>query len=206
MIKNIVFDWSGVINDSVEVNHVIANKMLKEFGVNEISLEEYKNNWEQPFMLFYNKYLPDLTIEEEKRAYGRLIKERPSGKPFEGVVDLLKKFKEKEIKMVILSSDFPETLLPQISDFGLDGIFIDMITDVHDKLEGIKELIERNSFKNEETIFIGDSNHEIEVGKKVGVKTGAVTWGFCTKEKLKALDPDFLMENLSELESVILTN
>ncbi|NVN96824.1 HAD family hydrolase [Candidatus Nomurabacteria bacterium] len=205
MIKNIIFDWSGVINDSVEANHIVANKILEEFGVNEISLEEYKNNWEQPFMLFYNKYLPNLTLEEEKEAYGRLIKDRPQCQPFHGIIKLLKEFKEKGIKMVILSSDFPETLLPQISSFGLDGIFIDIVTDVHDKLEGIKKLIEKNSFAPDETIFIGDSNHEIEVGKIVGVKTGAVTWGYCTKEKLASLDPDFLINDLDELRNIILT-
>jgi len=204
MIKNIVFDWSGVINDSVEANHLVANKILKEFGAEEISLDEYKNNWEQPFMLFYNKYLPNLTLEEEKEAYGRLIKERPIGKPFDCIVDLLKEFKEKDIRMVILSSDFPETLFPQISSFDLDGIFIDIVTDVHDKLEGIKKLIEKNVFIPNETIFIGDSNHEIEVGKKVGVKTGAVTWGFCTKEKLASLNPDFLIDDLNELRNIVL--
>lgn len=203
MIKNIIFDWSGVINDSVEFNHIVVNKIFKEFGANEISLEEFKNNWEQPFMLFYNRYLPDLTFEEEKEAYKRVIKDKLVGKPFPGIVDLIKKFKEKEIKMVILSSDFPQTLLPEITSFGLDDIFIDVVTDVHDKLEGVKELIKKNNFKKEETIFIGDSNHEIEVGKIVGIKTGAVTWGFCTKEKLASLKPDFLITNLSELESAI---
>lgn len=203
MIKNIIFDWSGVINDSVEFNHIVVNKIFKEFGANEISLEEFKNNWEQPFMLFYNRYLPDLTFEEEKEAYRRVIKDKLVGKPFPGIADLIKNFKEKEIKMVILSSDFPQTLLPEITSFGLDEIFIDVVTDVHDKLEGVKELIKKNNFKKEETIFIGDSNHEIEVGKIVGIKTGAVTWGFCTKEKLASLKPDFLITNLRELESAI---
>jgi len=202
--KYIIFDWSGVINDSVENHLCVVNKMFKELGVEEITLEELKENWEQPYMRFYNKYLPNLTIEEQKIAYRKAVFECPKGKPYPGIVNILKEFKKAGIKMAILSSDLPETLQPEIKSFGLENIFIDVITDVHDKSEGMYELIARNDFKKEETIFIGDSNHEIEEGKSAGVKTGAVTWGFSTEKKLRDLNPDFLIRNLNDLKSVIL--
>jgi len=202
--KYIIFDWSGVINDSIENYFCVVNKMFKELGVKEISLEELKENYEQPYMRFYNKYLPNLTMEEQRSVYKKFVSERPKGKPYPGIVNILKEFKRAGIKMAILSSDLPETFQPEIKSFGLEGIFIDVITDVHDKSEGIYELIERNNFKKEETIFIGDSNHEIEEGKSAGVKTGAVTWGFSTAKRLKDLNPDFLIRDLDNLKSVIL--
>jgi len=202
--KYIIFDWTGVINDSVDNYLCVVNKMFKELGAEKISLEEMKENYEQPYMRFYNKYLPNLTIEEEQVAYRKAISECPKGKPYPGVVNILKEFKKAGIKMAVLSSDLPETLQPEIKSFGLEGIFIDVITDVHDKSEGIYELIERNNFKKEETIFIGDSNHEIEEGKSAGVKTGAVTWGFSTAKRLKDLNPDFLIRNLNDFKLVIL--
>jgi phosphoglycolate phosphatase-like HAD superfamily hydrolase len=204
MIKNIIFDWSGVINDSANNHLCVVNKIFKEFGAKEISLEEMKEKWEQPYMLFYNKYLPNLTHKEEEIAYKKAILECPKGKAYLGIVALLKDFKVKGIKMVILSSDLPETLFSEIKSFDLEGIFDDIITHVHDKSEGIHELIKRNLFKIEETIFIGDSNHEIEEGKNAGVKTGAVTWGYCTKEKLESLKPNFIINNLEELRIAIL--
>lgn len=203
MIKNIIFDWSGVINDVIEKQLFIVNEMFQELGVREISLEELKETWEQPFMLFYNKYLPDLTLEEEKIVYQRIRSESKTSNPFKGIVDVLKKLKEKGIKMVVLTSDFPATVFPEIESFGLSGVFIDVNTDAHDKLNGAKELIKKHNFKNDETIFIGDSNHEIEVGKELGIKTGAVTWGFCTEEKLKTLNPDFMIHNIDELKEII---
>jgi phosphoglycolate phosphatase-like HAD superfamily hydrolase len=204
MIKNIIFDWSGVINDSVENQLVVVNKIFKSHGGREISLSEMKENWVQPYMLFYNRYLPYLTIEEEQADYRKAMQESPKSKPFSGIVEVLKNFKEEGVKMVILSSDFPETLLSEIDYFGLESIFSDIITNVHDKSESIHKLVEKNNFKREETIFIGDSNHEIEEGKKAGVKTGAVTWGYSPKEKLEALKPDFLINNLEELKLAIL--
>lgn len=204
MIKNIIFDWSGVINDSVKNHLCVVNEMFKELGAKEISLEEMKENWVQPYMLFYNKFLPNLTHEKEEIAYKKAILKCPKGKVYPGIVNLLKNFKEKGIKMVILSSDLPETLFSEMKSFGLEGVFIDVVTHIYHKLNDIQELIKRNNFKKEETIFIGDSNHEIEEGKNVGIKTGAVTWGYCTKAKLESLKPDFLINNLEELKTAIL--
>ena len=52
MIKSIIFDWSGVVKDSVEDHLWVINRMFKIVGVGEISLREMKENWEQPYMLF----------------------------------------------------------------------------------------------------------------------------------------------------------
>ena len=206
MIKNIIFDWSGVIRDSAESQLDVVNKILKKFGSREISMDEFRENWVQPYMSFYNKYLPSLTLEEEKAAYKELVSEYSETEPFIGIVDLIKEFKNKGIKMVILSSDFPETLLREINDYGLKNIFDEVITDSHDKAKEIVGLMKNNSFLPKETIFLGDTNHEIEVGKKVGIMTGAVTWGFNTEKNLKAKNPDFIIHDLKELKTVILGN
>ena len=204
MIKNIIFDWYGVINDSAENHLCVVNKMFKELDGPEITLEEMRENWVQPYMLFYNKYLPKLTQEEEEIAYKKALFGSSKAMPYPGIVELLRNFKEKGIKMVILSDNFTEIILSQIKDFGLEDIFMDIITHVYHKLESIEELVKRNNFKKEETIFIGDSNHEVEEGKNAGIKTGAVTWGLCTKTKLESLNPDFLINNLEELRAAIL--
>lgn len=204
MIKNIIFDWSGVIDDSVENHLCVVNEIFKEFGVKEIILEEMKENWVQPYMLFYNKYLPNLTHEEEEKAFKKAILKYQKNKAYPGIVELLKSFKEKGIKMVILSDNLTEIVFSRIKSFGLEDIFIDIITHTYNKFKSIDELVRRNNFKKEETIFIGDSNHEIEEGKNAGVLTGAVTWGYCTKAKLESLKPDFVISNLEELKLAIL--
>ena len=55
MFKNIIFDWSGVVKDAVEDHVWVVNKMFKNLGGKEISLEEMRQNWEQPYMKFWNK-------------------------------------------------------------------------------------------------------------------------------------------------------
>lgn len=203
MIKNIIFDWSGVVNDSVENLHIVVNRMFAELHLNPISLLELKQEWEQPYMRFYNKYAPNLTLEQQQAAFRRAIVGIPASKSYPGIVESIKDFKRKGIKMAVLSSDYPDTLLLEITSFGLEDIFCEVITNSYEKTSGVIELIKKHDFKLDETIFIGDSNHEIEAGKNAGIKTGAVTWGFSTRERLEALKPDFVISTIDDLQKCI---
>lgn len=145
MFKNIIFDWSGVIKDAVHAHLWVVNRMLKRFGGEEISFDEMKEKWEQPYMKFWSKFFPDLTLEGEQKAYYEVIldKDCPESGPYPGIIELIKKLKEKGILMAVLSSDPPETLFPDIKRFDLEDIFGEVVANIHDKAEVIHELIEK---------------------------------------------------------------
>jgi phosphoglycolate phosphatase len=204
-MKYIIFDWSGVIKDGVESNLWIYNKIFKKFGAKVISLEEFRENYELPYMNFFKKYLPNLTTKEEQESYREYIFDEncPKSKSCDGIVDLIKKLKDKNYYLAVVSSDFQETLLSEIKEYGLDNIFDEIITDVHDKLEGVNSVIKKAEVVLEDTFFIGDSNHEIEVARQVGINSVAATWGFCSENKLISKNPDFLVHNSEELEAIL---
>jgi len=47
--------------------------------------------------------------------------------------------------------------------------------------------------------YIGDTTGDIKEGKQAGVKTVGVTWGWHSKEKMAAAEPDYLFDNPQEL-------
>jgi len=63
--------------------------------------------------------------------------------------------------------------------------------------------IEKSKFDRKNIYVIGDTINDIEAGKKAGVKTIAVLTGSGTKRELEKLNPDFIINNLSELEKTI---
>lgn len=213
MIKNIIFDWSGVINDDLITVHKAIMGMFNKLGVEGISLEEFKREWEQPHMRFYQRYGMFIDGDEKKNiekeialyrsCYNLALSEYPI-KAFPRIKQTLQKFKKAGINMIVVSSNLKETLLSDIEEFGLQGIFGEINSDLHDKAKDIKETIQRNNFNPQETIFVGDTPHEVEAGRSADIKTCAVTWGFSSEDKLKAASPDFIVHNLEELESVIL--
>ncbi|MDP3883083.1 MAG: HAD family hydrolase [Candidatus Staskawiczbacteria bacterium] len=206
MIKNVIFDWSGVVKDALECHLWLVNRIFKKFGAKEISLEELKENWEQPHMGFYNKYLPNLTAEAEEEVYkeGILSEKCPKSKDYPGICEFIKKLKEKGFFLGIISSDLPDTILPEIKNYGLENIFDEVVFLSVDKEISLKNMIEKFKLNPVQTYFIGDSNHEIIAGKATGVKTIAVTWGFNTEEYLKLKNPDYLTHNIKELEDILL--
>ena len=206
MFKNIIFDWSGVIKNAVEDHGWVVNRMLKALGGQEMTLEGIKQNWEQPYMRFWNKYFPDMTLAEEQKIYYEAIssKDCPPAKLYPGIAELIEKVKGQGVFMAVLSSDPVATIFSEIKKFDLENVFVEVLANIHDKSEVIHDLVKRNNFKPKETVFIGDTNHEIEAGKQAGVKTIVVTWGFYPEDRLKALGPDYLAHNIEELENILL--
>ncbi len=206
MIKNIIFDWSGVINNNLLTSYHTAMRIFEKYGAPKITLTEFRKNWDQPYMRFYHRYLPDLTHQQEVEAfalfYPKICRQYPP-RVYPGIPEVLRAFQAKRIAMIILSSDFLRTIKREIANFGLAGIFTKIISNVHDKREVIEEAVRKNHFQARETVFVGDTTHEIEAGEKARVQTAAVTWGYQLEEKLKQAKPDFIVHNAQELKTII---
>lgn len=206
MIKNIIIDWSGVVNDNTKNVYRAVLMIFKNHGVDPISYEEFRNKWQQPYMLFYNQYIPNLTHEQEQKEYTEAIASQPEPMAYPGIVDILKKAREQGKNIVILSGDPTEHVEKEIIRYELENVFTDKYTLVHDKSLVIKEIMNKHGFRTNETIFIGDTKHEVESGKSAGIQTAAVTWGIDTEEKLITASPDFIIHNIEELKSLINDN
>lgn len=203
MFQNVIFDWSGVICDDAFAVYQADMDMFKEFGVKPISFEEYKREWEMPFMNFLHKYIPGLTMEQQSKIFPKAIAKYNKNKLFPGVEITLKKLFDNQVNLFIVSSDIG-IILDMLKFFKLEKFFTEVVYNVHDKTKSVQNLIQKYNLNPDQTIFIGDTNHEIETSQTVGIKSGAVTWGYCLEEKLKTLNPDFLIHNFSQLKKIVL--
>jgi len=91
-----------------------------------------------------------------------------------------------------------------MKEYGLENIFENVDTNVHDKTKAVSDLIEKGKLEKSSTYFIGDTNHEIEVSKALGIKSIAVTWGTCTEKNLRLETPDFVVHDVKELEEILI--
>ncbi len=206
-MKNVIFDWSGVIRDAALHQLWVTNYIFKKFSLGPICLEEFRENWEQPYLLFYQKYLPQgFSAEDQSIGYREAIfnKDCPKSLATVGIVELIKKLKAQGNFISVVSSDLPDTLLPELKEYGLEDVFSEVIFDVHDKFDAAESIIKKNNLNPENTYFVGDSNHEIDVSRKLGIKSIAVTWGFTSKSKLMSHNPDYVVDSVQELENLIL--
>jgi phosphoglycolate phosphatase len=77
---------------------------------------------------------------------------------------------------------------------------------VWDKREKIHEILEENSLAPDETLFIGDMQHDIETARHGGIHSCAVLTGYNTLEQLRVAEPDLIVEHLGELRGVLQQN
>ena len=53
--------------------------------------------------------------------------------------------------------------------------------------------------KPEETIYVGDSEVDVEAAANAGIRCASVTWGFRDKEDLEKINPLYIADNVQEL-------
>jgi len=173
--------------------------VFKKLGREVISLEEVRRNFTIPYMVFWNKYFPNLSKEKQCEMYEEAIHKVDKAKLYDNVKETLQKLHLKGIKMVVLSSDLYSTLIPEIKKGGVFEFFLEIKGEVHDKTGELKDIIKRNNFNPNETVHVGDTSGDVEAGKRACIKTIGITWGFQDGEILKQSNPDHLIHNIKKI-------
>jgi phosphoglycolate phosphatase-like HAD superfamily hydrolase len=64
-------------------------------------------------------------------------------------------------------------------------------------------LIEKFQIDPSNVLLVGDSAVDVETGKRAGVMTVAVSYGFCDPRSNKDFAPDCVIDDLAQLQELI---
>ena len=187
----VYWDWNGTLIDDVDLSLEITNRFLISKEMQAISKDFYLKNFTIPV----KKYYESLGIEK----YGVTFKEiteffvadykrqRERQKLYDGVKPLLKELSKVGVAQFILSAAHTEELHYQLKKHDL----VHCITEVSgadDYNAGCK--LERGQglkSKYGSGLMVGDTVHDIEIGKKMGLETVWVSEGHQCWSKIKGL-------------------
>ena len=62
------------------------------------------------------------------------------------------------------------------------------------------------NIRADETLVVGDTTFDIEMGNRAGCRTCAVTWGNHSREVLASVFPDTIIDELDSLYHEVVTN
>lgn len=201
MNKGFIFDWSGTLSDSFSSFYEICGLMFSELGGKLPSKEEIQINFAAPYMMFWNKYFPDLTKGKQDQLYKKYVARVNSPSLYNGVQDTLEYLHKAGYKIFILSSDWLLTLTPEVEKSGLKEFFTEIIGEAYDKRAPMRLLKENHCLDTSETFYVGDTEDDIEVGRTANIKTVGISWGFQHKSVLAEAEPDFLIDHISEVKN-----
>ncbi|MBI4170493.1 MAG: HAD family hydrolase [Candidatus Aenigmarchaeota archaeon] len=194
MIKAVVFDFDGVIVDSLNAGFFVTNKILEMFGKPGVVMEEFREEFGADWKKFYrDRDIPEELIEKEpvifKREMDLLKKELTI---FTGIDTVIHELM-KNYRLGIVSNNHREFIIEFLKKFGIHDHFGSVVgylpgaikPDIKPLLICLKEL----GVRPEETCVIGDTNDEIVMARKANVaKVIAVSYGFHPLHKLEGAD------------------
>jgi phosphoglycolate phosphatase-like HAD superfamily hydrolase/ADP-ribose pyrophosphatase YjhB (NUDIX family) len=207
VIRNIIFDWSGTLVDDLPAVLQASNFVLTQAGRPVMTLDQFRAEFSLPFTKFYDRHTPDLPMPQleawfhaEYRRVQASVVELPHAREF------LEFCRAKSLRTFVLSTIHADHFRVQCGVTGFDAFLDQPYTDVWDKREKIHELLREHQLSPDETLFIGDMEHDIATAHHGGVHSCAVLTGYNTLEQLRAAKPDLIVEHLGELKRVLLKN
>ena len=209
-ISLIVYDFDGTLVDTFADIAGSVNLALTEMGLNPLDKKTIRgnigsgmfnlmtrslmksgcNDIETSVLLFQKHY--SLHLLDQTNFY-------PNGK------EIVEYFFDK--KNAILSNkpiSFIEKILKALSfSKPFDSIIGGDSLDVKKPdPKGLLLMMNKFSCSPENTLMVGDSAIDIETGKHAGVITCGVTYGLGNLDSLTNSNPDYLIDNLSQLKSL----
>lgn len=131
----------------------------------------------------------DGVLDVFKKHYGAHCEEQT--KPYDGILELLATLKEQGVKVAVLSNkaDFATKKLAKsyFNGFLDDAVGENEAGGVRKKPapDALYKLMEKFGVKQAETVYIGDSDVDIQTAQNAGVDCISVTWGFRDEAFLK---------------------
>ncbi len=216
MKKLIIFDLDGTLLDTTLAMQVCGNFALESLGFSGFPRERYKG-FSGGGVEGYVFAILEAAGDMEHRFYDefwRLYSQRNDRltpdevEPYEGIIPALSRLKEKGVLLAVLSNKDQKSCDIIIEQYFGKGTFSIIRGDREDGVvkpdpAGVFDILKQLNVKIEDCLYVGDTEVDMETGKRAGVDTVAALWGYRTREKLERLAPTHLIGEPSELLDLI---
>jgi phosphoglycolate phosphatase len=210
-IEHVCFDLDGTLVDSRETIIKSTISALDELNIPyEIDKKKFENMIGLHFHDIFNEFdipVPDFNkfLEIYKKEYFNFISDSVL---YDGVRNILEQLNKKNIKVSLLTTKGQDQADKLIDHFGLRKYF----TFVMGRRDGIQHkpspesllfICNEINIQPMNTLMVGDTELDILCGKNANASTCAVLYGYRTIEQLKENNPDYIINNLNELTTII---
>jgi HAD superfamily hydrolase (TIGR01549 family) len=180
MIKAIVFDFDGVIAESVDIKTRAFAYLFRDYPqdiidkVVQYHIENGGLSRYEKFKVYYRDYLKEELTEEKSKQLGeefsRFVYEEVIKAPYvEGAYEFLTRNKDRYDFFIV--SGTPQSEIRSIAkERAIDGLFVEILGSPIKKGEHTKNLLNKYDYDKEEVVFVGDAINDYIGAKEAGVK------------------------------------
>lgn len=182
---HVIWDWNGTLLDDTALAVKAMSRILRARGLPPLEVESYREVFGFPIKDYYERiglrasgselnWLADefhKNYDEEFHICGLHL----------GAKEILSQVREEGLLQSVLSAAQQTWLLRQLEFFGIRDFFSEVygLTDflAAGKLERGQELIAKSGFAKSATIMIGDTDHDVEVARALGIEVVILAGG-----------------------------
>ena len=215
MIKNLIFDLDGTLLNTLADLRDSTNFALKKFNFPERTTDEVRNFVGNGLRMLVKRAVPqgtndktvDAVLSEMKAHYREHYHDGTV--PYDGILPFLHKMKWCGLRMAIVSNKanpmvqllrtlYFDDLIP-VAVGELDGVPRKPAPDM------VRIAMQRLGCTEENTVYIGDSEVDIETAKNAGLPCFSVGWGFRTEESLRSAGAETIYCSPAELQEALIS-
>ena len=129
-------------------------------------------------------------------------------RPYDGVVQMLDSLKKKGIKIAVFSNK-PHLQAIDVVESTFGKGYFDVVrgeqagTPKKPAPDGAFAICRELGIKQEECLYLGDTNTDMETGLNAGMDTVGVLWGFRNREELEGCHPQYIVAHPSEVAEIV---
>jgi phosphoglycolate phosphatase len=203
----IAFDWDGTLFDSTRLITECIQLAVTDVGGQTPSKENASYVIGMPLLKALAHAAPDVPADRYDRLAERYRLHYQQRKDeltlFEGTLSMLQWLKTNQYLIAIATGKSRSGLNSVLEDTTLKGIFDD--TRTSDETAGkpdprmLHELMHAMGVSADRTLMVGDTSHDLEMAKRAGCPSVAVSFGAHGVHEFKGHEPLFLAHSTAEL-------
>jgi len=203
-IRNIIFDWSGTLVDDLPATVTSMNHALGPHVTQPYSVESFREDFFLPYPEFYKTVAPGISLEVLERMFHEKFEELHAGVlMLPHATEFLEFCATHGWRCLVLTSLRSDRFEEQAERLGVRRFFEIVYAGIKDKRHVIGEILTSNELVASETLYVGDMVHDIETARFGGVRSCAVLTGYTGMRQLSSSRPDWMVEHLAELRSLV---
>lgn len=211
--KYIIFDLDGTLLNTLEDLMDSVNYSLMKHGFKTRSLEEIRSFVGNGVAVLMHKAVPTKTDEEIEKdclaVFKAHYKENMNNKTclYDGIPELLKVLRENGHKIAVVSNKF-EPAVKGLCDIYFKDL-IDLAagqTQTRNRKpapDGVFYAMDKLGADKEQTIYIGDSEVDVETARNSALPCIGVTWGFRGREVFEEQNAEYIVDTPEEILDIV---
>jgi len=192
--RHLIWDWNGTLLDDLDYTIGVMNAVLARRQLPLLQRERYHAVFDFPVRTYYARLGFDPVADPFEKVSTEFIVDydarRTEPSLHAATASTLAAVRATGAGQSILSAYRHETLLEIVAHFGLTGLF-DHIAGLdnhhaHSKVALGRDLLARLKVAPADILLIGDTLHDFEVARELGVDCALVAAGHHPAERLRA--------------------